>query len=373
MPRSPAAPRPPLSIAVLAHLRHPVAAPFMGGMEAHCDLLVRTLRAEGHAVTLFASGDSAGDLPLHAIAPRAYEAELPWARWRGTPELDAWLAAAYARAWEAIGAGGFDVVHNNSLFAGVHGWAARDGVPMLTSLHVPPFATLRDAIVAHAAPWTALTVPSRAQLPLWEGVRPDALHVAHNGIDLARWPMGDARGRRAIWAGRITPNKGTLVALRAATRAGIALYLAGPIECADYFAELAPHLHAPHRYLGHLAGADLAAAMADAAVALCTPMWEEPFGLVAAEALACGTPVAALDRGALGEVIGDCGALAADEAGLPAAIWRAMRVPRAQCRTRAEALFGAPAMVARYAALYEAVFAAAPPASSIASTRALLA
>lgn len=365
-----AAPARPRRTAVIAHLRHPIAQPFMGGMEAHCDLLVRTLMAKGHQVTLFASGDSAPALPVAAVSPHAYEAELPWAIWRGTDRLTAWLADAYARCWAAVLAGGFDIVHNNSLFAPIHDWALRDGVPMVTSLHVPPFGPLREAVARNRAPWLRLTVPSSSQVPLWGN--DDAIRVAHNGIDLSRWqPIGRGNGR-ALWFGRITPNKGTLAALRAADAAGIALDLIGPVECADYFAELTPHLNAPHAYLGHLSGDELTARVASSSVVLSTPMWDEPFGLVAAEALASGVPVAALDRGAMAEVIGDCGALAADEAALPAAIRRALRVPRARCRARAERCFSASAMVAGYAAAYDDAIAGCR-ASSISSTRALLA
>lgn len=360
-----------LNVAVVAHLRHPIAEPFMGGMEAHCALLVRTLIAGGHDVTLFASGDSAADLPLHPIAPRAYESEMPWALWHARPELGDWLDDAYAEAWAAIRRGGFDIVHNNSLSAPIHDWALRDGVPMVTSLHVPPFARLRDAIARNAAPWMHLTVTSHSQHPLWDGVADGRIAVAYNGIDLDRFAVSRDRGPRALWCGRITPNKGTREALLAATAAGIALDIAGPVDCSDYLAEVSPLITGAHRYLGHLSAAALAEHMRAARMLVCTPCWDEPFGLVAAEALACGTPVAALDRGALREVVGDCGAVAHTVEELAAAM-RTMDVAPDACRARAEALFGAPAMVGRYAESYAAAIAAARSSSTV-MTRAVLA
>lgn len=362
----------PMRVAVVAHVRHPIAAPFMGGMEAHAALLVRTLAARGHCVTLFAAGDSASDLPLSPIAPRSYESELPWAQHHGTPVLRSWLHRAYAKAWRRIGDGDFDIVHNNALFPDLHGWAARDGIPMVTSLHVPPFALLREAIERAERPWLRQTVTSASQLPLWPTLDRNRIDIAWNGVDPAAWPFRPRGNARAVWVGRITPTKGTVVALRAASEAGVALDVIGPIECADYFREVAPLITGAHRYLGHLSGAKLAAAIGDASVMVATPMWDEPFGLTVAEAMACGVPVAALDRGAMREVIGDAGAIADYVAGLPAAILRAGSMSRGAARLRVERLFSADAMVARYEDAYAAAHAAAP-ASSCASTEALLA
>lgn len=342
----------------------------MGGMEAHADLLVRHLEQAGHAPTLFASGDSAADLPLHPVLARGYQHDLPWERWRGTVELANLLRAAYGRAWAEITRGEFDVVHNNTLSPDLHAWARRDRIPMVTTLHVPPFDDLADAAHNEAATWHRLTVPSHDQARIWAAHANDRLTVVPNGIDLAQWRYDAAGGLRAIWFGRITPNKGTAEAMRAATVAGIGLDVAGPIDDVAYFETLRSLWGDDHRYLGHLAGSALADAVAGSAVAVCTPMWDEPFGLVAAEALACGTPVAALARGALPEVVGDCGVVASTFGDLAGAITRAMTIPRGACRRRAEECFGAATMVSAFQPVYAAAIAAA---SSEAKTRAELA
>lgn len=347
-----------MRIAVIAHLRHPIAPPFKGGMEAHCHALVTALQAAGHDVTLFASGDSDAALPIVAATPRHYEAVLPWAHWHGTPTLTEFQERAFTIAWNGIVEGGFDVVHNNAMHPSLHRWAVRDHIPMLTSLHVPPFNGLAEAIGANLAQWLRQTVTSKAHAATWWPTLPGSATVVHNGIDTARWPFRASGNGRALWCGRLTPTKGTAVAIKAARAAGVALDIVGPIDCQTYFdEEVAPLLDDDHVYRGLMSGEALAQAMAAASVLIATPMWDEPFGLVAAEAMACGVPVAALDRGAMREVVGEAGAIAASPADLPAAIRRAMTVDRAICRARVERLFSIAQMIAGYEAAYAAAIA----------------
>jgi glycosyltransferase involved in cell wall biosynthesis len=360
----------PLRIAVIAHLRHPIAPPFMGGMEAHCHQLVQALVARGHDVTLFASADSDPLLPLHGIADHHYEAVLPWALWHGTTDLTAFQDAAFGRAWAGITRGGFDVVHNNAMHPALHQWARRDGQPMVTSLHVPPFAGLADAVRDAAAPWLAQTTTSRSHLESWWDTPPATASIVHNGIDITRWRYRAEGNGRAAWCGRITPNKGTHVAALAARAADLPLDIYGPIDCQTYFGEhVAPLVGVDCVYHGHLGGDALIEALGSASVLLATPMWDEPFGLVAAEAMACGVPVAAIDRGAMREVVGDGGRIASAKAA--GAIRQALRLPRAHCRERVQRLFSIGAMIDGYETAY--VAAIAGRASSTASTVAVLA
>ena len=359
-----------LKVAVIGHIRHPVAEPYMGGMEAHCASLCEGLVAAGHEPTLFAAPDADVSCGSVAICDRPYEEVFPWAAWRGSAELDAYQSDAFGRAWREIEDGDFDVVHNNSLFPPLIGWAAAARVPMLTSQHVPPFGTMHDAVcnvadVAHAR----FTVTSFAQVPLWFDDAPANLTAVYNGIDCRAFSPGAKHGR-LVWTGRITPNKGTALAARAAQIAGVALDIAGSIEDEDYFArEVAPHIGGKVRFLGHMKGDALRSLVAGASAVVATPTWEEPFGLVVAEALACDVAVIAFDRGAMSEVIGDCGVIvpAEDVNALAEAMASPPSLATGQARRRALSLFSNDRMIEGYVAQYRLAMAAAREAEEAAA------
>ena len=348
-------------------------------MEAHTHQLCAGLRAAGHHVTLFAPHGSE-DADLVAIC-EPYDAVLPWEVFRGTPRLAAFQREAFANAFRAIRQGAFDVVHNNALFPEMIEWLAQDGMPAVTSLHVPPFEGLADAVASVADyPGSLVTVPSASQAEIWEARGCRALQVVPNGVDTKRWQPVDNRGTYLAWTGRIVPNKGLAYAIRAARMTDAELRIYGPIEDASYFAsEVEPWLGERISYRGHLSATALRREIAGAAGALVTPMWDEPFGLVAAEALACGVPVAAFDRGAMREVIGECGQLVpgGNAAALADAIQSLPSIDREACRKRAVENLSVTAMIARYEQCYhdaiDGASASSASASNCARTSALLA
>ncbi|MFW8595504.1 glycosyltransferase [Cribrihabitans neustonicus] len=350
-----------MRIAVLAHVRHPVAPPFMGGMEAHSWHLAAGLARRGHEVTLFASGDSAAGLPpgvkLRPVLEQHYDARFPWHRWHGTDALNAHLDAGFAQACRELLEGGFDIVHNNSLHRFPPRLARQMRLPMVTSLHVPPFPVLQRAVQESAAPWAWFTSTSRSHgAAWWRGTREPPQHrVVANGIDLEAWPYAAGGDGSAVWAGRITPTKGPHLAAAAAARAGVPLTLFGTIEHQGYFDEkVRPWLGGAIRYGGHATAGQLSEAYRRASVFLFTPMWEEPFGLAAVEAMASGLPVAATSRGAVREVIGPAGRFAdtEDEASLAAALQSALRIDPLVPRRRVERCFTGDRMISRCLALY---------------------
>ncbi|GGB40871.1 glycosyl transferase family 1 [Sphingomonas metalli] len=350
-----------MRIAILAHVRQRIAQPFAGGMEAHCWALAAGLQDRGHDVVLFASGDSDPRFVIDPVIAEHYERTFPWAEHRGSAPLIAHLDSGYDAACDRIAAGGFDVVHNNSLHRFPLEPRRTGRVPTVTSLHVPPYDALRWFVAASPAARHRLTVTSARQLAAWwpEGAPPQA-SVLHNGIAVERWPYRPGGNGEAVWCGRITPNKGPHLAARAARAAGVRLTLFGAIEDPDYWrAEVAPLLGPEIAYGGHLDGAALAEALGGASLFVFTPCWDEPFGLVAAEAMACGLPVAAFDMGAAREVIGDAGAFApaGDVAALARAIEAARAIPPSVPRARVQRLFTQELWLDRCERLYAEVAA----------------
>ena len=373
-----------MKIAVLAHIRHAIAEPYSGGMEAHCAMLCQGLRVARHEVDLFAA-DGSDDAGLIPICDAPYDEVLPWNQYRGTKVLADYQRAAFDRAFSHVAENGYDVVHNNALFPDIITRCAHAGIPCVTSQHVPPFANMVEAVRGSSGrAHVGFTVTSEDQKALWMARGCDTVQVVPNGVDTDAWRPASVVGNHFTWVGRIVPNKGLAEAVRAAALARAELRIFGPIEDAGYYRTLVePFLDSRIVYMGHRNSAALRSEVASACGALVTPMWDEPFGLVAAEALACGTPVVGFDRGALGEVVGDCGLLVkgGDIAALAGAMMRVSTISRAACRQRAEMRLSIAAMIAGYERCYAAVIAGSKSlekplesgCSSLRSTQALLA
>ncbi|MCJ2052160.1 glycosyltransferase family 4 protein [Methylobacterium sp. J-070] len=363
-----------MKIAVLAHLKYPIGQPYAGGLEMHTHLLTVALRRRGHDVTLFASRGSDPALDPVMLCEPTGDALLD-------PEheeaIDRAEENAYRRMMEMIAAGGFDLVHNNSLHALPLRESARLGLPWITVLHTPPFESLVAGVV-QADPDMAFLAVSPSLAQEWARLVPGA-QVIDNGVDLSTFAFSEQTDAPpfAFWSGRIVPEKGLHLAIDAARAAGLPLTFAGPILNPSYWAaEIAPRLGPDLTHLGHLPHRDLAHHIGRARVAIVSPRWEEPFGLVVAEALACGTPVAAFRRGAMPDILdASCGRLARpdDPQDLAIAIREAAGLSRRACRDRAEALYDATAMTDRYLEAYDAVIARcserAQPALRVAGRR----
>ncbi|MFF3699204.1 glycosyltransferase family 4 protein [Streptomyces sp. NPDC002221] len=348
-----------MRVALIASARFPIREPFAGGLEAHTWGLAHTLTRRGHHVELFAAPGSdpalrASELPVRraVLSPAAQaDTSMPGAVWM--EEHHAYLALMLSLAED--GEDRFDIVHNNSLHYLPIAMASALRVPVITTLHTPPTPWLESAIQARDACPVLFTAVSDFTASAWRPSVPRA-RVVRNGIDTDFWRPGPGGGD-LVWSGRLAPEKGAHLAIRAARSAGVPLRLAGPVSDARYFAEeVEPLLGEDARYVGHLDRSGLVELLGTAGAAMVTPRWDEPYGLVVAEALACGTPVCGFDRGALAEILApDCGLLASpgDVEALAELIPRAMELDRGAARRRAEDFCSLDRAADAYTALYE--------------------
>lgn len=340
-----------MKIAVLAHLHHPIAEPFPGGTEMHTSLVVDELVRRGHDVTLFAK---AGSRTAGRLVPLVGE-EFTFGQMLGPTgdRSEEILVAAVHAAICSIREDGYDVVLNNSFGPLPH--SLLSGQPMITILHTPPTLEKVLAVITDPAwepdPCHDYVSVSEFNSAAWRSVLPHVRCVP-NGIRLDQWgDRGRADADLAVWAGRITPEKGLHLAIDAVRRTTLRLEFSGPIADRDYFdTEIAPRLGARVSHVGHLGHEALAHQLARGAVFVSSSVWAEPFGLTLVEAMSCGTPVAAFASGAAAEIVTpDAGVLVDDQtpAALAVAIEVACRLDRRAVRARAEA-FDATVMVDRY-------------------------
>ncbi len=181
--------------------------------------------------------------------------------------------------------------------------------------------------------------------------------VCYNGVDLKKFPFNESPDDYLFWIGTIGHHKNTGAAVQAAKLAGRRLIMAGKIRDNDYFeTEVKPHIDDEQiKYLGQIPFAEKIPYFEKAAGLLFPTLWDEPFGLVAIEALACGTPVIAYPNGALPEIIedGKNGYLVTSPETMAEAINKLDQIKRADCRTTVEQKFSLSAMTDSYLAAAE--------------------
>ncbi len=345
-----------MRIALVAPVAQSVPPARSGSIEAVTDLLARGLVARGHDVTLFAAGSSETPAKLHAIFREGYHADEALWPWELCELFN--LAAAVERA------SAFDVIHAQAEYAPLGlAFARLSPAPVVHTVHHWP--TDPEIALWSRYPEAPFIAVSAAQAQRLAGLT--VAGVVHHAVDPAGLPYRPDPDDYLLFLGRFTAGKGVLEAIDAARRSGMRLVLAAADN--DYYREVvAPFVDGDGVvYRGEVDPAGRAALLGGARALLYPVQSEEPFGLVLAEAMTCGTPVAALDRGAVGELLDDgvTGRAFDSLEELAAGIPRIITFDRAQVRARALARFHPDRMVEGYARIYAALAAAGPdlPAS----------
>ncbi|MGQ9572451.1 MAG: glycosyltransferase family 4 protein [Dehalococcoidia bacterium] len=346
-----------MRILQIAPLWESVPPPAYGGTEAVISSLTKELVRRGHEVTLCAAGDSLTPAELLSVYPHSLRA----ARDIRGEITDPWPYIWLHVSLSLKEAGNFDIIHNHDgelVMAMSH---LVPDVPMLTTMHCLITPDAKFVWDSYQGYYNTISYSQRRLMPLPTGGK--FAGVVYNGIDVDTFPFEEKKDEYLLFLSRISPDKMPHLAAQVARRVGMPLIIAGKVDRVDqrYFQSMvAPFIDGKQiKFLGE-ADARLKRELFSKAYCLLMPIcWDEPFGLVLVEAMACGTPVIAFNRGSAPELIvdGETGYIVADVEEMAQAVHRIDRIDPHRCRRHAEQNFDAPIMADRYLELYERILA----------------
>lgn len=320
-----------------------------GPWEQFASLLTEGLVARGHDVTLFATGDSITTGQLSSTAAVG---------WSEDASIDTKVAECTHIAALFERADDFDVIHNGFDFLPLT-YSRLVDTPMVTTVHgfsspaiVPVYQRYGDRVR-----YVSISEANR---------HPDLQYIAtiHHGIDTDAFALHPSPADHLLFFGRIHPDKGTATAIDVARRAGRRLVIAGIVQDEAYFArDVLPHIDGDAvRFLGAVTAADRSDVLGGAHALLHLIDFDEPFGFSVAEAMACGTPIIAYDRGSMRELIDDrrTGFVTSSVGGAVAAVDRVDSLDRPRIRATAVERFDPGRMVDAYVEVYRSMLGSDP-------------
>ncbi|MGW0802407.1 glycosyltransferase family 4 protein [Nonomuraea sp. NPDC002799] len=343
----------PLHIAMIAPPWEDVPPIGYGGIEQMLAGLITGLDRRGHKVTLIGAGRTTVPATFLSTFDRPPSERIG----EPLPEL---LHAAHAqRMLTEVDA---DIVHDHSLAGPLT--ATGRAIPTVVTCHGTSDSELGDCYRAlgDGISLVAISEAQRSGAPdlNWVG-------TVHNAIDVAAFPFQKVKEDWVLWLGRFDVCKGAHLAIDAARAAGRRIVLAGKlverVEHACFDEHVVPRLGPDATYVGEVGGERKHALLAAARCLVFPIQWEEPFGMVVIEAMACGTPVVAIGRGAVPELVvdGRTGFVVESADELPAAIEAVESLDPLVCRNHVERYFDLGAMAAAYEDVYRRVLAGRPP------------
>jgi glycosyltransferase involved in cell wall biosynthesis len=338
-------------IAMVAPPWYEVPPSSYGGIEAMVADLVGQLSVRGHEITLIGAGR---DLSAASRFIPVFDAPPTSRLGEALPEVE------YAAAVGQILAGvQVDLVHDHSLAGPL--LARGRPVPTVVTMHGPVSAVHGEimARLGDSVHVVAISDAQRVDRPElnWAG-------TVHNALDIDAFPYAEDKDDFVLWMGRFTPDKGPVIAIDAARAAGLPIVLAGkrsePAEQEYFDAEIVPRLGDDATYVGEVDGDAKRELFARARVLVFPIQWEEPFGIVMLEAMACGTPVVATRRGSVAEIVqdGETGIVLDADAGVEEigrALHAAVDIDPRRCRDSVRERFAPGIMADGYEEVYRSV------------------
>jgi glycosyltransferase involved in cell wall biosynthesis len=309
-------------------------------------MITEGMVARGHDVTLFASGDSLTSAQLSSVVPQG---------WSEDSTIDPKVAECLHIAALFERASDFDIIHNGFDFLPLT-YAGLTSTPVVTTIHgfssphiVPVYAKY-NGVSSYVAISDADRHPAL-----------DYVATIHHGIKLEDFDYQPGPGPYLAFFGRIHPDKGVVEAIEVARRADLPLRIGGIIHDQSYFeAEVLPRIDGDHvQFVGPIDAGDRSSFLGGALALLHLINFNEPFGFSVVEAMACGTPVIAFDRGSMRELIDDgtTGSIVADVASAAQAAKNISRLDRQTVRSEAVRRFNQDRMVDAYLSVYLKVLA----------------
>ena len=330
-----------MRIAVLAPISWRVPPRHYGPWELFASLLTEGLAARGHDVTLFATGDSETSAVLSSVVPRG---------WSEDPSVDPKVAECLHISEVFERAAEFDIIHNSFDFLPLT-YSGLISTPVITTIHgfsspqIVPVYEKYDQKTFYVAISDADRHPSL-----------EYLATIHHGIETERFTFSPNAGTYLAFFGRIHRDKGLVAAIDTANETGIPLRIAGIIQDELYFKrEIAPRLDGDRvQFIGPVRAEDRSSFLGGAMALLHLIDFDEPFGFSVVEAMACGTPVIAFDRGSMSEIIreGTTGFVVTDVKAASEAVRRIGELDRQAVRADAVRRFDSKRMVDEYVVAY---------------------